>query len=130
MAFQTTFETRHTDTYAATPFVHAGVLLSFTEMTYARLEEHLGFSKPEHIVSVQRETRAVYSAPLHWRDGATVEVSTTQADAYGFTQEFTVRSTESGTIAATFIHRWAWLDTETGRRVDIPGEVVAALRGV
>ena len=130
MAFQTAFETRHTDTYAATPFVHAGVLLAFTEMTYARLEEHLGFSKPEHIVCVQRETRAVYSAPLHWRDGATVDVTTTEASQRGFTQEFTVRSTATGTIAATFIHRWAWLDTATGRRVDIPEDVVVALRGV
>ena len=39
MAFEITYPTRHTDAFAATGFVHAGVLLALTEMAYAAFEE-------------------------------------------------------------------------------------------
>ena len=130
MAFKTTFETRHVDTYAATPFVHGGVLLAFTEMTYARLEGHLGLSKPPHIVCVERETRALYHAPLHWRDGAEIEVTTTEIDRKGFTQEFAIRSVASGAKVATIVHRWTWLDTVSGQRVELDDEAIERLGSV
>lgn len=123
MAFSVQLPTRHTDTYAATGFVHAGVLLALTELAYAAFEPHCGVEKPRTTVSVQRETHAIYAAPLRWQDGATVEVITTEADERGFTQEFSIRSTASGAHVATIIHRWAWLDTTTGARVDIPRDV-------
>ena len=123
MTFSVAYPTRHTDTFAATGFVHAGVLLAMTELAYATFESHCGIAKPVNVVAVQRTTHATYAAPLPWQDGATIEVVTTNADARGFTQEFTVRSTTTGATAATFIHHWAWLDTTTGRRVDIPGDV-------
>jgi acyl-CoA thioesterase FadM len=127
MAFSTTWQTRHTDTYAGTPFVHAGVLLSFTELAYAAFEVHCGVTKPNDVVAVQRETRAVYHAPLHWHDGAIVEVITSDGDTLGFSQEFTVRSAASNRTAAVFVHRWAWLDTTTGRGVEIPPDLLARL---
>lgn len=123
MAFTITIPTRHTDTFASTGFVHAGVLLALTEMAYAAFEPHCGISKPGHVVSVQRETHATYAAPLRWQEGASVEVVTTEATARGFTQEFTIRSAETGALAATLLHRWVWLDTTTGRRLDIPEDV-------
>lgn len=130
VAFTTAFETRHSDTYADTGFVHAGVLLALTEMAYARFEAHCGVAKPDHVVAVQRETRAVYHAPLGWREGATVEVNTTRADERSFEQEFAVRSTARGTPVATFVHVWAWLDTVSGRGVPLPPDVqVLLLRG-
>lgn len=119
MAFSIDLPTRHTDAFAATGFVHAGVLLALTEMAYAAFEAHCGLSKPGHVVAMQRETRALYRSPLPWRDGATIEVVTTEVSATGFTQEFTVRSTASGRQVATFVHAWAWVDTNTGARVDI-----------
>ena len=123
MAFSISYPTRHTDTFTDTGFVHAGVLLALTEMAYAAFEEHCGVSKPDHVVAVQRETRAVYHAPLAWREGATIEVTTTSTDDRGFEQEFAVRSTERGTPVATFVHAWAWLDTVTGRGIPIPPDV-------
>ncbi len=123
MAFSISYPTRHTDTFTDTGFVHAGVLLALTELAYAAFEEHCGVSKPGHVVAVQRETRAVYHAPLAWREGATIEVTTTSADDRGFEQEFAVRSTERGTPVATFVHAWAWLDTVTGRGIPIPPDV-------
>ena len=66
MPFRVQFPTRHTDTYAATGFVHAGVLLALTELAYAAFERAAGLSKPPHIVSVEVRTRAEYRTPLPW----------------------------------------------------------------
>ena len=123
MAFQIAFPTRHTDTYAATGFVHAGALLALTELAYAAFEEHCGVSKPAHVVAVQRSTQARYRAPLRWEEGASVRVRTLAADERGFEQEFEVESASDGRPVAVFTHRWAWLDTRTGRGVPLPGEV-------
>lgn len=123
MPFRITLPTRHTDAYAATGFVHAGVLLALTEMAYAAFEAHCDVSKPAQVVAVQRSTEAVYHAPLSWPDGATIEVRTTSADDRGFEQEFRVLSAVSNAPVATISHRWAWLDTTSGRSVPIPEDV-------
>jgi acyl-CoA thioesterase FadM len=122
VAFSSRFQTRHTDAFAATGFVHTGVLYALTELAYAEFETHCGIAKPAHVVAMQRESRAVFHAPLRWQEGAEIEVVTTEADERGFTQEFAVRSAASGAAIATFVHRWAWVDVDAGRRVDI-GEV-------
>lgn len=121
--FSVTFPTRHTDTFASTGFVHAGVLLALTEMAYASFEPHCGISKPPTTVAMQRETRAVYAAPLRWQEGAVVEVVTVSADERGFEQEFTVKSAADGHLVATFVHSWIWLDTLTGKRVLLTEDV-------
>jgi acyl-CoA thioesterase FadM len=128
MPFEVEFPTRHTDTFGATPFVHAGVLLALTELAYARIEAHLGISKPANIVAVERETRAVYYRPLHWEEGAVVEAKLLDVGARGFTIEFEVRSHASGARIASFVHGWVWLDSDSGRRVDIPEETQARFR--
>jgi acyl-CoA thioesterase FadM len=69
----------------------------------------------------------VFHAPLAWQDSAEIEVVTTEADERGFTQEFAVRSAASGAAIATFVHRWAWVDTNTGRRVSLSDEDRAKL---
>jgi len=121
--FSCSFPTRHTDTFTDTGFVHAGVLLALTDLAYAAFEEHCGISKPEHVVAVQRETRAVYHAPLPWKEGATIEVTTTSTNERGFEQEFSVSSTTTGTAIATFVHVWAWLDTVSFRGIPLPPDV-------
>jgi acyl-CoA thioesterase FadM len=128
VAFRVSFPTRHTDTYAATGFVHGGVLLALTELAYAAFEAHCAVSKPDEVVAVQRETRAVYRAPLPWQDGVTMEVTTTSVGERGFDQEFLVRSAKSGADVATIVHTWAWLDTTTGRRAPIPADVQERFR--
>ncbi len=128
MAFETRIPTRHTDTYAATGFVHAGVLLSLTEMAYAEYEEARGVQKPTTTVAVQRETRCVYHAPLPWRDGAIIRLTTVATSDRGFEQEFEIRSARSGGLVATIMHRWAWLDTTTGAAVPIPADVQERFR--
>jgi acyl-CoA thioesterase FadM len=119
MPFTVSFPTRHTDTFAATGFVHAGVLLAFTELAYAAFESAAGVSKPSHIVAVEVRTRAEYLAPLAWRDGVTVEVITTVAQAEGFSQQFTLRSSRTDRLVARIEHDWVWLDTTNGRRVPL-----------
>lgn len=126
MAFTARFETRHTDTYAATGFVHAGVLLALTELAYAAYERAAGVEKPAHIVAVEVRTRAEYVAPLPWQDGAVVEVITLAAGERGFTQAFAVRSARTDRLVARIEHDWVWLDTTTGRAVPLPAEVQAA----
>jgi acyl-CoA thioesterase FadM len=119
VVFEITFPTRHTDAFAATGFVHAGVLLALTEMAYAAFEEHCGIAKPGHVYAVQRETEATYAAPLGWKDGATVRVKTLQASERGFDQEFEIVAASDGRRVALFVHHWVWLDTRVGKRVAI-----------
>ncbi|MGH2587479.1 MAG: acyl-CoA thioesterase [Dehalococcoidia bacterium] len=126
MPFSLTLPTRHTDTYAATGFVHAGVLLALTELAYAAYERAAGVEKPAHVVAVQVRTRAEYRTPLPWQDGAIVEVTTPVATARGFTQAFTLRSARSDRLVARVEHDWVWLDTTTGRSVPLPEDVQAA----
>jgi acyl-CoA thioesterase FadM len=126
MAFTISFPTRHTDTYAATGFVHAGVLLALTELAYAAYERAAGVEKPAHVVAVQVRTRAEYRSPLPWQDGATLAVTTQTATERGFTQSFTLRSSRTDRLVASIEHDWAWLDTATGRAVPLPAEAQAA----
>src|SRR4051812_18136522 len=110
-------QTRHTDTYAVTGFVHAGVLLAFTELAYAAIEKAAGYSKPDTTVAVEVRTRAEYLRPLPWQDNARVEVETLAAEDGGFTLRFTVRSARSDRAVARIEHDWVWLDTTSGRAV-------------
>jgi acyl-CoA thioesterase FadM len=130
MPFSVEFQTRHTDTYAATGFVHAGVLLAFTELAYAKAEEAAGYSKPEPIVAVEVRTRAEYLQPLRWQDGVRIEVETLSVSERGFTQRFTVRSARSDRAVARIEHDWVWLDTASGRAVPVPEDVQARLQGL
>jgi acyl-CoA thioesterase FadM len=127
VAFEITFPTRHTDAFAATGFVHAGVLLALTEMAYAAFEEHCGISKPGHVYAVQRATEATYAAPLGWKEGATVRVKTLQASERGFDQEFEIVAATDGRRVALFVHHWVWLDTETAKRVALSPEIQRGL---
>ena len=126
MPFRVSFPTRHTDTYASTGFVHAGVLLALTELAYAAYERAAGVEKPAHVVAVQVRTRAEYQAPLPWQDGATVEVTTPAASARGFTQPVALRSAQSDRLVARIEHDWVWLDTAAGRAVTLPESAQAA----
>ena len=126
MPFSISLPTRHTDTYAATGFVHAGVLLALTELAYAAFERAADVSKPGHLVAVQVRTRAEYHAPLPWQDGAAVEVTTLACTERGFTQAFTLRSARSDRLVARIEHDWVWLDTTTGRAAPLPDEAQAA----
>ena len=123
MPFECSFPTRHTDTYAASGFVHAGVLLALTELAYAAFESHCGIEKPEGVLAVPRETAVTYHRPLPWQDGCRLAVETIEVGEHGFSQEFTCLSGASGIRIATFRHDWVWLDLRTGRPVPIPPDV-------
>jgi acyl-CoA thioesterase FadM len=127
MPFSITFPTRHTDTFAATGFVHAGVLLALTELAYAAFERAAGLSKPSHVVCVQIRTRAEYRSPLPWQDGATIEVTTLTVSAQGFTQLFTIRSAQSDRLIARIEHDWVWMDTNAGRALALDEDVQGKL---
>lgn len=122
MPFTVAFPTRHTDTFAATGFVHAGVLLALTELAYAAFEAAAGVQKPETVVAVQVRTSAEYLRPLPWRDGATLAVRCLVLEDRGFTQAYEVCSTASGRLVARIEHDWVWLDTGTGRAVPLDAE--------
>lgn len=122
MTFEIEFPTRHTDAFAGTGFVHAGVLLSLTEMAYAAFEQHCGIEKPDHVYAVQRSTEVTYQSPLGWAEGASVRVVTIAATERGFDQSFEVRSARDGRRIATFVHHWAWLDTKANRAVLLSAE--------
>lgn len=126
MTFALACDTRHTDTYAATGFVHAGVLLALTERAYAAYQDASGVSKPSHVVAVPVRTRAEYLAPLPWQDGSIVGVGTASSSERGFSQLFTVRSARSERLVARIEHDWVWLDTVSGRAVPFPPEAQEA----
>jgi len=128
MPFEVSFPTRHTDAFAGTGFVHAGVLLSLTEMAYAAFEAHRGIGKPAHVVAVQRATEAIYQSPLGWEEGATLTVVTLSVDERGFDQEFKVRSESDGRAIARFVHHWVWFDTQANRPLKLSEETQERLR--
>ena len=132
MIFETEFETRHSDCFAATGFVHAGVLLALTEMAYARFEQRCGIDaglKPEHVYAVQRSTTATYYSPLRWQEGARIRVRTTEATERGFDQDFEILSAADGREVARFTHRWVLLDTRAGRPVALSEDLRQRLMG-
>jgi acyl-CoA thioesterase FadM len=128
LTFRVRFPTRHTDTYAATGFVHAGVLLALTELAYAEYERAAGLSKPSHVVAVEVRTRAEYRTPLPWQDGVVIEVTTLATHGNGFTQSFTLRSGRTDRVVAQIEHDWVWLDTASGRALLLDAETQARLR--
>lgn len=128
MTFTVRFPTRHTDTFAATGFVHAGVLLALTELAYAAFEEAAGVQKPQQIVAVELRTRAEYLRPLPWRDGAELAVRCLDATARGLTLAFEVHSAASGRLVARIEHDWVWLDTGSGRAVPLDDETQRRFR--
>ena len=128
MPFRVSFPTRHTDTYASSGFVHAGVLLALTELAYAAFESHCGIEKPAAVLAVPRETAVTYHRPLPWQDGCTIQVETTDVGEQGFRQEFTCFAQATDIRIATFRHDWVWLDLSTGRPVPIPRAVQAKYR--
>ena len=65
----------------------------------------------------QRATEATYAAPLGWKEGATVRVTTLTASERGFDQEFEIVAGTDGRRVARFVHHWVWLDTKAGKRV-------------
>ena len=126
--FRVKLPTRHTDTFAGTGFVHSGVLIALTELTYAAYEKHLTIEKPNGVVAVQVETSARYFAPLPWTEGAEISVRTVESSAQGFVQEFEICSAETGRRVSAITHHWVWLDTDTGHRAPIPPPVLRKLR--
>ena len=128
MAFTTEFETRHTDAFAESGLVHAGVLLALTELAYARYEEACGIHKERPVYAVQRATEATYASALHWSEGARIEVRTLEVGERGFDQEFRVRSARDDRNVATFVHHWVWMDTATQKVVPLPDDVKERLR--
>ncbi len=123
MAFSITLPTRHTDTYTNTGFVHAGVLLELTELAYDSFEHHCKLTKPKHVVAVQRETRAIYHAPLPWQESALIEIRTITADSRYFEQEFSIRSGTTEKAIATIIHEWVWMDLKTSRAIPLSEDI-------
>ncbi len=119
MSFEVTYPTRHTDAFASTGFVHAGVLLGLTEMAYADFEAHCGVEKPDSTYAVQRATEATYSSPLKWDEGVRIVVRTTLCGPRNFDQEFEILSARDGRRVAIFVHHWVWYDTASDRPVEI-----------
>lgn len=130
MSFTLTLPTRHTDTFAATGFVHAGVLLALTELAYAASEQRAGISKPAQIVCVETRTRAEYVRPLPWQDGAEIEVECVAVSGEGLTQRYTIRSPRTTRIVARIEHDWVWLDTTSGHAVALSEETQASFAGL
>jgi len=129
--FTLTLPTRHTDTFAATGFVHSGVLIALTEMTYAAFEKRVEIAKPATVVAVQVETQAKYYAPLPWAEGAEgaeLSITTLEASKRGFVQVYEIRSATTGLQICAITHHWVWLDLVTGRRAPIPEDVVTKYR--
>ena len=128
MPFEIDFPTRHTDAFAETGFVHAGVLLSLTELAYAAFEVHRGIEKERPVYAVQRATEVTYRSPLRWQEGARIAVRTLSVEERSFDQEFEVRSVADGRVIAQFVHHWVWMDTATGKVLSLSEDVRERLR--
>lgn len=114
--FSAQHQLRHTDTFGGSPFVHGGVMLALTEISLDVYDAEVGVPSHRDVLRMQTQTEVRYRQPLRWDDFATVSMRCSHIPAPGrlvFACE--VRAGGSGALVAEITHRYAYLDTQTGR---------------
>ena len=88
---------------------------------------NLGFdhgSLVDHFVVMLHGNHLIF---FRYEEGATVQVRTTLAGPRAFDQEFEIRSARDGRAIATFTHHWVWMDTSSGRPVEMDDDTCRRL---
>ncbi len=113
--FSALFQTRHTDTFAATGFVHMGVLFALTELALVEYDRALGVQPEGGVLRFNLRSSARFISPLPWQEGARVRMRCTRIHGSRIAFGCVVSSATSGKDVAEIEHTYVWVDPATGQ---------------
>jgi acyl-CoA thioesterase FadM len=113
--FSALFQTRHTDTFGGTAFVHMGVLFALTELALADYDRALGVSAAGGVLRFNLRSEARFMSPLPWQEGAKVQMRCSRLRGSRISFQCLLSSATSGKAVAEITHEYAYVDPATGR---------------
>ena len=113
--FHSRLPLRHTDSFGGTPFVHGGVLLALTEIALDTYDREAGIPGHRDILRMQSHSQVRYRAPLRWDDEAVIRLRCTEVRPGRLVFDALVEAASDGRTIAEFTHRYAYINTTTGR---------------
>jgi len=113
--FSALLQTRHTDTFGGTAFVHMGVLFALTELALVDYDRALGVSAEGGVLRFNLRSEARFMSPLPWQEGARVQMRCSRLHGSRISFQCLVSSGTSGKPVAEIAHEYAYVDPATGR---------------
>lgn len=118
--FSALYQTRHTDTFGGTAFVHMGVLFALTELALVEYDRALGVSAEGGVLRFNLRSEARFLSPLHWQEGARVQMRCSRLRGSRLSFQCRVSSATSGKPVADISHDYAYVDPTTGQSTAPP----------
>jgi acyl-CoA thioesterase FadM len=113
--FSALYQTRHTDTFAGTPFVHMGVLFALTELALVDYDRALGVSAEGGVLRFNLRSEARFLSPLPWQEGARVQMRCLRLHGARISFRCLISSATTGKPVAEVGHDYAYVDPSTGK---------------
>jgi acyl-CoA thioesterase FadM len=113
--FSALYQTRHTDTFGGTPFVHMGVLFALTELALVEYDRAVGAAAEGGMLRFNVRSEARFRSPLPWQDGARVQMRCARLHGTRIAFECLVSSATTGKPVADISHEYSYMDPVTGR---------------
>jgi acyl-CoA thioesterase FadM len=112
--FSALYQTRHTDTFGGTSFVHMGVLFALTELALVEYDRVLGVSAEGGVLRFTVRSEARFMSPLPWQEGARVQMRCSRLRGTRISFRCLVSSATSGKTVAEVLHEYSYTDPSTG----------------
>ncbi len=113
--FSALFQTRHTDTFGGTAFVHMGILFALTEMALVDYDRAVGASAEGSVLRFNIRSEARFLSPLPWQEGARVQMRCSRLRGTRVSFECQVSSATTGKGVAAISHEYVYMDPAAGR---------------
>jgi acyl-CoA thioesterase FadM len=113
--FSALYQTRHTDTFGGTPFVHMGVLFALTELALVDYDRALGVSAEGGVLRFNLRSEARFLSPLPWQEGARVQMRCSRLHGPRISFACLVSSATTGKAVAEVWHEYTWVDPASGK---------------
>ena len=113
--FSALFQTRHTDTFAGSGFVHMGVLFALTELALVDYDRAVGAAAEGGILRFNTRSEARFLAPLPWQEGARVQMRCWRLRGTRLCFLCLVSSATTGKLVAEISHEYVFMDPIAGR---------------
>lgn len=112
--FSSLYQTRHTDTFGGTEFVHMGVLFALSELALVDYDGAVGAAAEGGILRFNVRSEARFRSPLSWREGARVQMRCARLHGPRISFQCLVSSATTGKPVAEIWHDYAYVDPATG----------------
>jgi acyl-CoA thioesterase FadM len=113
--FSGLFQTRHTDTFGGTAFVHMGVLFALTELALVDYDRAVGVGAEGGVLRFNLRSEARFMSPLPWQEGAKVQMRCARLRGARISFQCLVSSATTGKPVAEIWHDYAYMDPVAGR---------------